>query len=219
MTPSPDLPTTAGVDLYWLPLGAGDTTGCVRTNGKIYEAVVSRLERRPARDLFHAALQVTVGSTRCTIEMAPAWAGAVPEDGVVREGPVGLRVLGRSRLFRYQVRCWRGGEIPDAAAAVGGPRRVSSDPWQARQLLAAIAAFPSATWGRDELHAGEMWNSNSLVAWLLARSGHDMDHISPPATGRAPGWRAGVVVAERRPVAPALPDPQSRDPDAGRAGR
>ena len=42
-------------------------------------------------------------------------------------------------------------------------------------------------WGRDELHAGEMWNSNSLIAWLLARSGHHPDAIEMPARGRAPG--------------------------------
>jgi hypothetical protein len=27
----------ASVDLYWLPLGAGDNTHCVRTNGRIFE--------------------------------------------------------------------------------------------------------------------------------------------------------------------------------------
>jgi hypothetical protein len=37
----------------------------------------------------------------------------------------------------------------------------------------------------------------ALMAWLLARSGHDLDFISPPVRGRAPGWTAGRVVAER----------------------
>ena len=27
----------ASVDLYWLPLGAGDNTHCVRTNGRVFE--------------------------------------------------------------------------------------------------------------------------------------------------------------------------------------
>jgi hypothetical protein len=40
-----------------------------------------------------------------------------------------------------------------------------------------------------------MWNSNSLTSWLLARSDHDMTQIHPPAHGRAPGWRAGLVLA------------------------
>lgn len=43
-----------------------------------------------------------------------------------------------------------------------------------------------------------MWNSNSLVAWLLACSGQDTASIGPPANGRAPGWHAGLVVAARR---------------------
>jgi hypothetical protein len=35
----------AAVDLYWLPLDAGGHF--VRLNGRIYEALASRLERRP----------------------------------------------------------------------------------------------------------------------------------------------------------------------------
>lgn len=46
--------------------------------------------------------------------------------------------------------------------------------------------------------AGDMWNSNSLVSWLLARSGHDTDAIGPPPNGRAPGWSAGLIVARRQ---------------------
>jgi hypothetical protein len=43
-----------------------------------------------------------------------------------------------------------------------------------------------------------MWNSNSLVSWLLARSGLDVGAVELPAGGRAPGWRAGIVVARRQ---------------------
>jgi hypothetical protein len=42
-----------------------------------------------------------------------------------------------------------------------------------------------------------MWNSNSVISWLIARSGLDVDAIHPPSGGRAPGWRAGIVVARR----------------------
>ena len=90
-----------------------------------------------------------------------------------------------------------GGTIPDLAEAVDSPRRVSSDAVRAELMLSLAPAFPTATWGRDELGAGEMWNSNSLVAWLLARSGHDLSTIHPPQGGRAPGWSAGLVVAAR----------------------
>jgi len=51
-----------------------------------------------------------------------------------------------------------------------------------------------------------MWNSNSLISWLLARSGHDMAVVRPPDDGRAPGWSAGLVVAARQ--ATALPGPK-----------
>jgi hypothetical protein len=64
-------------------------------------------------------------------------------------------------------------------------------------VLALVPAFPTATWGCNELKAGGMWNSNLLIAWLLARSGHDMPEIGPPAHGRAPGWSAGLVIAQR----------------------
>jgi hypothetical protein len=49
----------------------------------------------------------------------------------------------------------------------------------------------------DESGAGEMWNSNSITSWLLARSGCDVGALAPPAGGRAPGWSAGLVVEAR----------------------
>ena len=52
--------------------------------------------------------------------------------------------------------------------------------------------MPRLTWGRDELRLGEMWNSNSVVSWLLAGSRHETDLLGPPAGGRAPGWNAGL---------------------------
>lgn len=188
----------ASVDLYWLPLGAGDNGHCVRTNGRIFEWATARLQRRERRDLYHAALEVRLGADRFVIEMAPVWSTDAPDRGVVCEGPVGLRWLGSSRLFRYEVRCWRDGVIPDVAEAVDSPRRLSTDPVRAEQIMSLAPTFPTATWGRDELGTGDMWNSNSLISWLLARSGHDLNSVRPPVHGRAPGWDAGIVVAESR---------------------
>lgn len=185
----------AAVTLYWLPLGAGGQV--VRRNGRVFEALVARREHREPRDLFHAALEVQLEDDRYTVEMGPAWNVGTSDRGVVRTGPVGLRRLGRSVLFRYEVRCWRGGLIPDVAEAVAA-ERVSADPELARRVLELAPLVPSLTWGRDELHTGDMWNSNSLTAWLLARSGHDMASITPPPSGRAPGWQAGLVLAERQ---------------------
>jgi hypothetical protein len=184
-----------GIDLYWLPLGAGGHS--VRWNGKLYEALAAWLGRRPSQGLYHSALEVRHGGRRYVIEMAPVWNEASPNRGVVCEGPVGARWLGRFRAFRYEVRCWAGGRIPDALTAVDSPQRLSDDPATVVELLQRAREVPALTWGRDELGAGEMWNSNSLVAWLLAGSGHDMTAITPPARGRAPGWAAGLQLARR----------------------
>lgn len=199
----------AGVDLFWLPLGAGGHS--VRLNGKVFEAVTAWLHRRERCDLYHAGLQVYVPEGRFVVEQAPAW-GEGSQRGVVAEGPVGVRALGRLRLFRYEIRRWRDGTIPDVAEAVDSPLRLGDDPLRARRLLDLVPLVPTPVWGRDELRAGEMWNSNSVIAWLLARSGFDIDSIRPPAGGRAPGWSAGVTVAHRR-THPALgPRPsQARD--------
>ena len=189
-------PTPASVDLYWLPLGAGGHL--VRWNGRAFEAIVARREHRAARDLYHAALEVRLDDQRFVVEMGPVWQSKDPARGVVAEGPVGARILGRSALFRYEVRRWQGGVIPDIAEAVASPQRVSQQARVARRLLDLVPEVPTLVWGRDELAAADMWNSNSLVAWLLARTGHDAASIHPPRTGRAPGWRAGLVLAERQ---------------------
>ena len=186
----------AYVELYWLPLGAGGAR-CVRWGGRVFEATVARYERRRAVDLYHSALKVDTGGEVYVIEMAPVWGNMAGDRGVVGEGPVGMSVLGRSRWFRYEVRRWRGGAIPDAAEAVASPQRLSEDLVPARRLLGLVPSFPTVTWGRDELRTGDMWNSNSLISWLLARSGHRDDAVQLPPHGRAPGWSAGLVVAGR----------------------
>jgi hypothetical protein len=65
-------------------------------------------------------------------------------------------------------------------------------------VLDAVPRVPIPVWGRDELGTGEMWNSNSVIAWVIARSGMEAASIQPPNRGRAPGWRAGLVVAHRQ---------------------
>lgn len=182
------------VDLYWLPLGAGGHS--VRLNGRIFEAVAARVDHRDRRDLYHSALEVHVPEGRYVIEQAPAWRDP-GERGVVAEGVVGSRLLGRFRLFRYEIRLWRDGNIPDVAEAVESPICMSEDAGTARRLLELVPQLPTPVWGRDELQTGEMWNSNSLMSWLIVRTGLDIESIHPPAGGRAPGWHAGVAVAGR----------------------
>jgi hypothetical protein len=185
----------AAVDLYWIPLGAGGHS--VRFNGKVFEAFAAVRARRRPRDLYHAALIVQLDGQRHTIEIAPSPDADEASRGVVATGAVGSRYAGRLRLFRYEVRCWRGGSIPDLAYAVGGPHRLTSDPAVARRLLDLVPRTPTPVWGRDQLRAGEMWNSNSMIAWLIATAGLPADALHPPARGRAPGWDSGLVVARR----------------------
>ena len=185
----------AAVDLFWLPLGAGGHF--VRLNGRVYEAVAARLQRRSACDLYHSALQVDVPGARYVIEQAPVrdWNGK--DRGVVAEGAVGSRWAGRFRIFRYEIRLWRGGSIPDVAEAVESPQRLTTSEDRARRVLSVVAQVPTPVWGRYERGTGEMWNSNSVIAWVLARSGIDTASIQPPVGGRAPGWQAGLIVANR----------------------
>jgi hypothetical protein len=187
---------TGAVDLYWLPLGAGGHF--VRLNGRVYEALAARLERRPACDLYHSALQVKVAEGTYVIEQAPVhdWSGK--QRGVVAEGAVGARWAGRFRISRYEIRLWFNGHIPDVAEAVDSPRRLTNDEDRAKRVLDIVARVPTPVWGRDELATGDMWNSNSVIAWVIARSGMDIESIQPPARGRAPGWQAGLVVARRQ---------------------
>jgi len=184
------------VALYWLPLGAGGRV--VPVCGRLYERVIALHERRAPADLYHAGLLVRLGSTTYAVEMGPVWNVRVPDRGVVREGPVGAASLGRLRLFRYEVRCWPGGMIPDLDEAVGSPVVVTEDPERSRAVLDVLPQVPALIWGRDQIAAGEMWNSNSLVAWALVRGGCDLHDIAPPPGGRAPGWAAGRILAARQ---------------------
>ena len=192
---------TSAVDLYWIPLGAGGHS--VRFNGRVYEAVKAATERRRRSDLYHSALVVELDGDRYTIEIAPSPDADEDSRGVVAMGVVGSRWVGWLRLFRYEVRCWRGGSIPDIGDAVGGARRLSTDRRVARRLIDLVGTVPTPVWGRDELKTGEMWNSNSVIAWLIASAGLSTNRLGPPPRGRAPGWDAGLEVARRRAQTPA----------------
>jgi hypothetical protein len=185
----------ASVDLYWLPLGAGGHF--VRLNGRVYEALAARRDRRRACDLYHSALRVEIPEGTFVIEQAPALNLSGKPRGIVAEGPVGSRLAGRFRIFRYEIRLWRGGQIPDIDEAVDSPRRLSNDEDRARRVLDFVPQVPTPVWGRDELATGDMWNSNSVIAWVIARSGIDAAAIKPPEGGRAPGWQSGLIVAKR----------------------
>ncbi len=192
-----DMPTphksTPGADLYWIPLGAGSPV--VQASGRLFEAISAKRHRRPRCDLYHAALQVTTPLGRFSIEQAPVPDDHGEERGVVAVGPVGIRPAGRLRIFRYEVRCWRDGIIPDLVYAVDSPISLTTDAETASRIIDVLPGVPTPVWGRDEVHAGEMWNSNSVIAWALTRSGIDLEPVRLPPNGRAPGWNAGRAVA------------------------
>lgn len=196
--------------LLWLPVGAGSHV--VPHTSRWWEHLQAHRDRRAPQPLFHAALELVVRDDRITIEMAPAWSAGGVNRGVVATGPVGVRGLGRFRLFRYEIRCWYGGTIPDRQWAVGEPTVVSEDATQIQRLLAQIRYVPPLIWGREVTPIGDMWNSNSLVSWLLTRAGMSTQ-LSPPHGGRAPGWEAGIAVATGPPDRERLAHPSL--PSAG----
>jgi hypothetical protein len=188
----------ASVDLHWLPLGAGGWF--VRLNGRIYESIRATAEGRRRFDLYHSALEIRLPEGRYVIE--DAW--PIPDDGgasrgVVVEGPVLSPLIARLRPLRYEIRRWRGGTIPDISYVVA-TQRLSVDPMIAERVLELCPEVPALVWGRDELGIGDMWNSNSVIAWLLASGGVPMAGAAPPPGGRAPGWRAGLTRAGDRSV-------------------
>lgn len=192
------------LNLYWIPLGAGDRAGqsVVRFCGRTYEATAALFARRPPCGLYHAALVAETVAGSVSIEMAPIPDGNGRVDrGVVAEGPVGMRSLGRLRIFRYEVRRWPDGTIPDLHYAIASPVRITDDPLLVERVLGALPQVPTLVWGRDELRTGEMWNSNSVVAWSLAQAELDKAAGVPPNNGRAPGWTAGIVAANQAAAA------------------
>jgi hypothetical protein len=192
-----DTEPRAAVDLYWLPLGAGGHF--VRMNGRIYEALAAWRGKRPRRDLYHSALIVTVPAGQFVIEQSwPIPSGDREQRGVAAEGPVATQRARSLRLLRYEIRRWRDGVIADLDEAVESPQRLTEDVIVAERLLELVPEVPTPVWGRDEVRTGEMWNSNSLISWLIARAGLDTDTVHPPAGGRAPGWDAGITVARRQ---------------------
>jgi hypothetical protein len=188
---------SGSIDLFWIPLGVRGS-GFVRLVGKAYEGLTARRDDRVPLALYHAALQVHTPEGPVAVEMVlPSRGGDPASRGVVLEGAVASPWLAWVRLFRYEVRRWPNGVLLDDEPAAVGPLRLSDDPGQAHRLLEWTDSVPPLIWGRDQVGAGEMWNSNSMISWLLARSGLSVEDIHPPPGTRAPGWDAGLVLARR----------------------
>jgi hypothetical protein len=59
---------------------------------------------------------------------------------------------------------------PHIDQAVDSPECLTTDAQSAARILEIMPNAPTAVWGRDELRTEDMWNSNSLISWLIARS-------------------------------------------------
>ncbi|GIG39273.1 hypothetical protein [Cellulomonas phragmiteti] len=169
----------------WAAVGAEGHVA--RRTSAWWERAVAARERRAPQRLVHAVLEVVVDGTTTRVDMGPTWGRDAGTRRVVATGPVGSRHLARCALLRYEVR------VADGPGAVPGVLRVSPDVAVPPDVLDALADVPRRTWGRDEAGAGEMWTSNSVVAWVLVRAG--VRSVEPPAGHRAPGWCAGVRAA------------------------
>lgn len=193
-----DPATTDRLDLYWIPLGSGPGLGSavVRLTGAGY-SLARGPAGRPRASVFHVAALAWRNARPWTIEMGPAWGANAGSNSVAATGAVGWRFLGRWRAFRYEVRCGPGSTIPDLAYAVGPAETVARGSAVVRRVLALAPRVPTATWGRDELGTGQMWNSNAMISWLLVAGGVDVSRVAAPPGGIAPGWQAGVRAARR----------------------
>ena len=104
---------------------------------------------------------------------------------------------GRLRLFRYEIQplalrcrpgCRRGGREPSAAERER--RRCPS-----RARARSLPSQPRSKVGTSSRPA--RWEFE-LHQYVVDRSGRaDVGSIAPPAGGRAPGWHAGIVAANR----------------------
>jgi hypothetical protein len=185
---------SAEVTLAWIPLGAGGAA-IVRVSGRVYEAIRASIDGRPALDLYHTALEIRVGDAAYVVENAwPSPDDQLEQRGVVVQGPVWSPWLGRFRVFRYETRCWRDGQIADVAEAVA-TETVSTDSATAWRLIHLSRDIPDLTWGRRVSGSAEMWNSNSAISYLLTSGGVPARSLEPPVGGSAPGWETGCAVA------------------------
>lgn len=174
--------------MWWLHVGAGGHVA--RRTSAWWERATAARQHRPPQVLVHAVLEVEDDDGVVAVDMGPTWGKeAAAARRVLMVGPVGSPALGWCPFFRYELRVVPSGV--DESAVVASSARVSLP----AGVLDDLAHVPGYTWGRDEAAVGDMWTSNSVVAWLLARAG--VNEVAPPPGHRAPGWAAGTVVARR----------------------
>ena len=130
--------TSSGFDLYWIPLGAGGA-GFVRLNGRIYEAIKARRERRRPLDLYHAALEVHPPEAGFVIERTP-----IPD----------RRPDSRHRLQAEEERALLAGREPEEAVGILADDERREELYRAARRRQALERREG---DRDEIaHAGDL---------------------------------------------------------------
>ena len=108
-----------------------------------------------------------------------------------------------ARLFRYEVRRWRNGVIPDVACAIASPvpaARTDPRPVAQRVLeLLSQLSIPAPVWGRTNCTRARCGTPTPSPPGCSPRAA-----TRPPASSRHPSGRAPGLVrrARRRPDAP-----------------
>ena len=199
----------AAVDLYWIPLGAG--AHVVRISGKLFEAVSALVARRPRCDLYHSALVITLPEGHFMIEQAPVPDLHGERRGVVAEGPVGMRWLGRFRIFRYEIRSLARGHH---SRHQSGDRQSGQDHRRrrGRQTNPHDVAFDTDTrvGPRRVRHRRNVELELGCLLGPGAQRGRIRD-VHPPLNGRAPGGTRALLSPQgtSKSASPGLVHPHS----------
>ena len=165
----------------------------MRFNGHLCAPRKTCLERRRPCEVRHSALQIQVPEGRFVVAQTPVPRLSVERRGVVAEGAVGASWAGRFRIFRYEIRLWRNGHIPDVAEAVDSPQRLNSDETLCVARARPGVEVPTPVWGRMGCDR-EMWNWKAITASTSTAAGSRLVDTASRG-GPPPGSRAGVTAA------------------------
>lgn len=185
-----------GLELFWLPLGAGGHS--VRVNGKVYEALLARAQRRASRDLYHAALVAELPDGHPLSRSGPSGTGSPAP-------PIAARwCRARSACVRWAVAV-----VPLRGAALAGrshpgPRVRRGRPASSHRRRGRRTTCPRR---RDRRAGADLGPRRARArgdvelqlrhTWVLVRAGLDPSEVQPPSSGRAPGFDAGLAAARR----------------------
>ena len=185
-------PCECYVKLYWVPVGGTSVTD-------LLDFIANLLIDNPGgKTIYHSALRVQFeegGECKQYVIELTETAESPPERRRVGE-TVEHNIFGP---FDYTIRLFRNGQIEDEAHATQ-PIELTTDCGIASNIAKLVEAedVPDLGYG-DKVGtrsgATDRWTSNSVVSWLLQRTGLNPGGIFPPSGGIAPGWDAGSTYA------------------------